>query len=267
MKKTLLALLTLASSQAFAHRLWLESNHIHGGEVLKAELGYGHFPVFEEIPEARLPIFKKGVQLIGKEGSQDLVQKGEKNYQFESKEGLANGSYLLSAEYAPTFWSKGKDGWKKDATLKTYEGAEHCEQSRMYAKQIVNVGHEAADVNDINKPLGHLVEIVPLDNPENVLVGQPFKVKVLYRGEPLVGEYVYATFKGFGTENVAPSHHKMEPQAFVDKTDKNGEVSIIPLRQGLWKAMVDYTTPYQDQAECLKETTYTTLTFQIGHQH
>ncbi|WP_032827294.1 DUF4198 domain-containing protein, partial [Kingella kingae] len=72
----------------------------------------------------------------------------------------------------------------------------YCEQTRMYGKHIANVGHESASTAIISRPLGHLLEIVPLDNPANVHVGEPFKVKVLYKGEPLPNVTLTATFDG-----------------------------------------------------------------------
>ncbi|MDU8023851.1 MAG: DUF4198 domain-containing protein, partial [Neisseria sp.] len=54
---------------------------------------------------------------------------------------------------------------------------------------------------------------------------------------------------------------------FSDTTDDKGEVSIIPLRQGFWKASVEHKADFPDQSVCQKQANYTTLTFQIGHSH
>ncbi|MDO4997665.1 MAG: DUF4198 domain-containing protein, partial [Neisseria sp.] len=118
----------------------------------------------------------------------------------------------------------------------------------------------------ITRPLGHLLEIVPLDNPANIRVGEPFKVKVLYRGEPLPNVTLTATFEGFDLRDHSKTH-KVEAQAFSDTTAADGTVDIIPLRQGFWKANVEYKTDFADQKRCQKESTYSTLTFEIGHTH
>ena len=54
MTKTILltALLAAVTSHAYAHRVWVKTDHAHGGEVLKAQLGYGEFPNFEAIAQA-----------------------------------------------------------------------------------------------------------------------------------------------------------------------------------------------------------------------
>lgn len=265
MKKTLLAALICATTlSAHAHRVWVSADHTHGGEILKAELGYGEFPDFEEIAKERLNIFKPMV-LITDKGKEELVQKGKYNYQFQSKKPVQDGSYLVVGEYQPTFWSKNAAGWKR-TNMTEMTDATYCEQTRMYGKHIANVGHESASKDIISKPLGHLLEIVPLDNPANVHVGDKFKVKVLYKGEPLPNVTLTATFDGFDTSDRSKSH-KVEAQAFSDTTNDKGEVDIIPLRQGFWKANVEYKTDFADQKVCQKEATYSTLTFQIGHTH
>lgn len=266
MKKTfvVMALLGLASLNAQAHRVWVYANHTHGGEILKAELGYGEFPHAEPIAESRLHIFKP-MQLIGPDGKQDMVQKGTYNYQYQSKEAVPDGSYLVTATYQPTFWSKNAEGWKQQ-DMTQMKDATYCEQSSMYGKNVANVGHESADTKVITRPVGQLLEIVPLDNPANIHVGDRFKVKVLFDGEPLAGVPLTATFEGFDTSDRSKSH-KVEAQAFYDTTGDDGTVEIIPLRKGFWKASVEYKTDFPDQKVCQKLAAYSTLTFDIGHSH
>ncbi|EGV35214.1 TPA: DUF4198 domain-containing protein [Neisseria weaveri] len=254
----------MLSTAAHAHRVWVETGHTHGGEILKAELGYGEFPDMEPIAADRLNIFKP-LQLVTAEGKQDLQQKGEHNYQYQSKRPVRDGSYLVIAEYLPTFWSKNAAGWKR-VDMKAMPDATYCEQTRMYGKNIVNVGHESADTAIITKPVGHKLEIVPLDNPANIHVGERFKVKVLFNGEPLPNATLTATFDGFDTSDRSKTH-KVEAQAFSDKTGADGTVDIIPLRQGFWKANVEHSTAYSDPAVCQKQANYSTLTFEIGHAH
>lgn len=265
MKKIILVSLLLAAiNTASAHRVWVSADHTHGGEILKAELGYGEFPDFEPIAKERLDIFKP-LQLITEKGSENLLQKGLYNYQFQSAKPVTEGSYLVVAEYKPTFWSKNANGWKRE-NITQMPDATYCEQTRMYGKHIVNVGHDSASKTVISKPVGHMLEIVPLDNPANVHVGERFKVKVLFNGEPLPNVVLTATFDGFDTSDRSKSH-KVEAQAFSDVTADDGTVDIIPLRQGFWKANVEHKTDFADAKICQKLANYSTLTFQIGHNH
>jgi len=146
MKKTALFIASalLFSTAAHAHRVWVETAHTHGGEYLQAELGYGEFPELEPIAKDRLHIFSKPMQLVTEKGKENLIQKGTFNYQYRSKQPVKDGSYLVIAEYQPTFWSKNSAGWKQ-ASIKEMPDASYCEQTRMFGKNIVNVGHESAD--------------------------------------------------------------------------------------------------------------------------
>ena len=264
-KSSLLTILLCGVAfSANAHRVWVSANHTHGGEILKAELGYGEFPEFEPIAKERLDIFKP-LQLITEKGTENLIQKGLHNYQFESAKPVKDGSYLVVGEYKPTFWSKNANGWKRE-NMTQMPNATYCEETRMYGKFIANVGHESASKDIITRPVGHHLEIVPLDNPANVHVGERFKVKVLFNGEPLPNAVLTATFDGFDTSDRSKSH-KVEAQAFSDVTGDYGTVEIIPLRQGFWKANVEHKTDYPNPKVCQKLANYATLTFQIGHSH
>lgn len=265
MQKLILATLLIgAMTSAAAHRVWVSADHTHGGEILKAELGYGEFPEFSPIAKERLDIFKP-LQLITPKGKENLVQKGMYNYQYQSAKPVAEGSFLVIGEYQPTFWSKNANGWKRE-NIKEMSDATYCEQTRMYGKHIANVGHESASTDVITKQVGHMLEIVPLDNPANVHVGERFKVKVLFKGEPLPNAVVTATFDGFDNSDRSKSH-KVEAQAFYDTTGADGTVDIIPLRQGFWKVNVEHKVDFPDQKVCQKLANYSTLTFQIGHTH
>lgn len=89
------------SLSAHAHRVWVSADHTHGGEILKAELGYGEFPEFEEIAKERLNIFKP-MTLITDKGKEELVQKANTTTNTKAKP-VQDGSYLVVGEYQPTF--------------------------------------------------------------------------------------------------------------------------------------------------------------------
>lgn len=260
MKKLLLATAICAVSfSAQAHRVWVQSEPVKAGEILQADIGYGEFPTLEPIAEKRLSFFDKGMVLVNKDGKQQLVQKGA-NYHYESAKPLQAGSYILAAEYKPTFWSKNAEGWKQADMLGT-PNATYCERTAMYGKSVINVGG-STDLNSVAEVVGHQLEIVPMVNPATVKVGERFKVVVLYQGEPLPNATLTATFKGF--DNADNSHsHKVEAQAFSDTTGEDGTVDIIPLRYGFWKAAVVYETPFEKPSQCQKHKHYASLTFDI----
>ncbi|MFB2537813.1 MULTISPECIES: DUF4198 domain-containing protein [unclassified Acinetobacter] len=249
---------------AVAHEVWVEPEHTHGGEILKANLGYGDFPELKPIAADRQHIFKKPLQLVTAQGTEDLIAvKGGQNYQFQTQKAVENGSYLLLAEYSPTFWSENKDGWKQ-VDMTAMPDAKYCEQTQMYGKNVVNVGHHANSKDIVTKPVGQGLEIVPMDNPANARVGEPFGLKVLFNGEPLANEIVVATFEGFVKKDPNDKVHKLEPQAFSDTTRSDGTVKLYPLRQGFWKVRVVHKSDFPNPQQCQKLASYATLSFVIG---
>lgn len=266
MKHRILATLLLGISLcANAHEVWVSADHTHGGEILKAQLGYGHYPDAEPIAADRLHIFSQPLQLHTPDGKINLVQRGQ-NFEFQTEKPVADGSYILAGQYSPTFWSRNADGWKQQ-NMSQMRDAQYCEQTSMFGKSVVNVGHDSAAKTLISRPVGHTLEIVPLENPANVRVGEALPVRVLFRGEPLPDVTLVATFDGFTHRDPADKSHRLEAQAFSDATNADGVVNIIPLRQGSWKARVVHKVDFPDQAVCQKLATYATLTFDIGHVH
>ncbi|AUZ04481.1 MULTISPECIES: DUF4198 domain-containing protein [Vitreoscilla] len=266
MKKTAVwvVLGLVAAQAASAHEMWAAAKHTHGGEMLQAAIGYGHFPKQEPIVAERLAIFK-AMELVGREGKQTLKQQG-KNYQYVSKKPLKEGSYLLLATYQPTFWSENQQGWKQQSLLQMRD-AHYCEQSAMYGKAVLNIGHGVTDNAVISRPVGQMLEIVPLLNPAKVHVGEKMPVQVLFKGEPLAGATLVATFDGFSPRDSNDKSHALGAQAFSDQTDAQGITHIIPLREGHWKAKVVHKADYANLSECQKLAAYATLTFEIGSAH
>lgn len=269
MKKIIIALAAGLLGSASAHEMWVEAGHTHGGEILKGQIGYGHNFEAAPIPEERLHFFKDGMTLYGAGGrTTKLVQKGEQNYQYETEAPVRDGSYILGATYAPTFWSHDADQKWKQLPLNEYEGAVYCEQTQMFAKNVLNVGHGPLSQSRavVTRPVGHALEIVPMVNPATLKVGEPLRVRVLANGEPVVGADLTATFEGFDV-SYNDENHTQEAQAFFKKTNSKGEVDIIPLRAGLWKAKVIHGMPYSDQSVCQSSKLYATLTFELGMDH
>lgn len=265
MKKLLIASLTalLTAPVAGAHELWVQTGHTHGGEVLEAEIGYGHnfHPV--TIPAERVHFFREGMSLVTDEGTQKLVQDKEKNYLYRTAAPVKEGSYLVTATYQPTFWSKNAAGEWAQKNLQGMPDAVYCEQTQMFGKNVLNVGHDSFGKGLVARPLGHTLEIVPLDNPSAHRVGEAIPMQILFGGEPLADATVTATFEGFDT-SYKEVGHAAEAQAFSKQTDAQGKVDILPLRQGLWKVKVIHKTDYPNAKECQKLAAYATLTFELG---
>ncbi len=67
------------------------------------------------------------------------------------------------------------------------------EKYSKHVKTIFQVGRKLSD--DWRKPLGYLIEFVPLENPYDLNTGDSIAVKLLLNGRPLVNQLVYADFE------------------------------------------------------------------------
>ena len=264
MKKLLVASLLCTASLAQAHDLWVTAPAtLSPSETLKADLSYSHdFPYPDEIPADRLHIFEP-LHITSPDGTKkDLVQQG-KNYQYVSESQLAKGSYVITANYRPTFWSEFADDTWAQGDLTKNPTAVACQQAQMFGKSIVVVdGGE--NLEAIRRPIGQELEIVPLANPNSAKMGKLFPVRVLFQGKPLADEIVTATADTIALMDEEATHDHREPQIFSGKTDKEGKVNIIPLVEGFWKVKVKHKTPFANQKQCLENSLSATLAMQIG---
>ena len=264
MKKLLVASLLCTASLAQAHDLWVTAPAtLSPSETLKADLSYSHdFPYPDEIPADRLHIFEL-LHITSPDGTKkDLVQQG-KNYQYVSESQLAKGSYVLTANYRPTFWSEFADDKWAQGDLTKNPTAVACQQAQMFGKSIVVVdGGE--NLEAIRRPIGQELEIVPLANPNSAKMGKLFPVRVLFQGKPLADEIVTATADTIALMDEEATHDHREPQIFSGKTDKEGKVNIIPLVEGFWKVKVKHKTPFANQKQCHENSLSATLAMQIG---
>jgi len=264
MKKLLVASLLCTASLAQAHDLWVTAPAtLSPSETLKADLSYSHdFPYPDEIPADRLHIFEP-LHITSPDGTKkDLVQQG-KNYQYVSESQLAKGSYVITANYRPTFWSEFADDTWAQGDLTKNPTAVACQQAQMFGKSIVVVdGGE--NLEAIRRPIGQELEIVPLANPNSAKMGKLFPVRVLFQGKPLADEIVTATADTIALMDEEATHDHREPQIFSGKTDKEGKVNIIPLVEGFWKVKGKHKTPFANQKQCHENSLSATLAMQIG---
>ncbi|WP_418184991.1 DUF4198 domain-containing protein [Aliarcobacter vitoriensis] len=239
---------TLSTVQSLAHDFWVDG---YNSSTFKATLGYGHDFTPEKIAEDRVSIFEPLV-LIDKDLKSTTLKNEGENYQYVSKKALDDGSYILKGTYKPTLWTKTSDNkWHIGKTKKDFENAQYCQQTSMFAKNIVNIGNDKSDF--VTKPIGQNLEIIPLDNPANFKVGVPFKIQVLLDGKPAKTVEVKGTFDGFPSNKFA----------FLGTTDLKGEIEITALRSGKWILMTKSKKAYENDT-CDEVAYSASLTFQVN---
>ncbi len=162
----------------------------------------------------------------------------------------SEGTYIVVAQRKEGFSSKTTSGHQMKSK-KELKNVLQCSYSGGYSKAIVNVGNGGGKA--LSKPLGHTLEIVPLDDPSNLKPGDYMSLKVLYKGEPLSVE-IYASYVGFSLDGA---------WAYTTKTNRDGECQIKMLHPGIWLIKVGHRVPYPDPEECDQYSYTSTLTFEI----
>ncbi len=161
-----------------------------------------------------------------------------------------NGAYLTVAARKEAFFTKTTKGYERQSK-KGLKDVIQCGYYGMYAKAVVDV--EKGGGKNLTKPVGHTLEIVPLEDPADLREGDYMPVKVLYNNEPLKTE-LCATYIGFSTESA---------WAYTTKTNKEGMGKIKMLKSGVWLIKAGHTVPYPDPEECDQYSYSATLTFEV----
>ncbi len=116
------------------------------------------------------------------------------------------------------------------------------------AKALFQVGDTPSD--QVLKPIGHTLEIVPEVNPYALRPDRRLPVRVLYRGKPLAGAKV-SVFdqRGNGTPHAEAV------------TDPDGRAVFTVPAKSAWRLNVVWSTPVEGNPKADFDTTFTSLTF------
>ncbi|WP_205749177.1 DUF4198 domain-containing protein [Desulfopila sp. IMCC35008] len=147
----------------------------------------------------------------------------------------AEGTHILCGHRNGIIWSKTTKGWKQESK-KNLKGVLSSGKYEKFAKAIISNGKSDSNYS---KPVGHKLEIVPLDDPQTTSVGKEMKLQVLYDGKPLATE-VYATYDGFSSHT--------NTYAYYSNSGDDGQVAVKLTQPGVWMVRVEHeiTEPTPD---------------------
>lgn len=164
------------------------------------------------------------------------------------------------------------------------------EKYAKHVKAVFQVGEERTA--DWQTRLEYPIEFVPLQNPYEVQEGEALKVQLLWQGEPLAGQLVYAnsvaaahTHERTHADGTAHSHahehstedssmhthdtvaadrsvHQHEAVSF--RTDERGVFTLPALSAGIWYLRTIYLVE-SGAPGLTHESNWATLTFEIPH--
>ena len=252
----LVILLLMVASEVSGHNLWLGLDHYFQrvGGTAKVFLYLAHSLPFADLgrPERMKAFFyldptgeRKEFELKKPDPESSFNEVG---VPLELKK---EGTYVASAAMKPLFMSVTPEG-RKMQSKKGLSDAISCRYVEFFAKAIFHAGKPAG--NAYKSTLGQTIEIVPQEDPGLMKAGDYLPVKVFFEGNPIVGEFVYATYVGFSTR---------EEYAFTTKTDREGIAKIRITNPGIWWVKVPYKRPHHDKSECDVDQYATILTFEI----
>ncbi|MCK4618322.1 MAG: DUF4198 domain-containing protein [Desulfobacterales bacterium] len=245
-------ILVLFCMPASAHFMWINAGDYTPAvkRPVKFTIGWGH--AFAS-PVGNVLYKQKGLEkiyMLDPDGN-ELKIEPINEIEFSVKKPLKKeGAYLAVAKRKEGFSTKTTEGHKRQSK-KGLKNVIQCNYSGMYAKAVVDVGKSGG--KNLTKPVGHTLEIVPLEDPADLREGEYMPVKVLYNSEPLKTE-LHATYVGFSTENA---------WAYTTKTNKDGIGRIKMLKSGIWLIKVGHKVAYPDPDECDQYSYSATLTFEV----
>ena len=260
--KVLLAAIMIAALPVagFSHNLWLNAIDYspdfseRTGAHTKIYFGFGHkFPVNDFLDKGKLIEFK----LIKPNGKSQDLEPGEGGFLATPLIIKKEGAHVVSAATEHGFYTMYLKNGRMNHKMGTKKGLDKVILSlyyENYTKALINVGETTNDA--YSTPVGHGIEIVPMENPYLKKTGDTLKLKVLYKGRPALFCNVFATYAGF-----SPT----EDYAFTNKTNGQGISTIRILKPGHWivKAVVRKPAKKELQDKCIEEKYSATISFEV----
>lgn len=162
------------------------------------------------------------------------------------------GTYVAVATPQNGFSSKTPAGYQRGKSKKDLKDVVECRYSEKNAKALFTVGAPGGDA--FSKPLGHKMEIIPMNDPATIKEGDYLTVKVLIEGKP-ARTNVYGTYAGFSDESGT--------FCYTTRTDKEGVAKIRIIKGGVWLLLAKEEMHYPDASVCDKLSYAASLTFQV----
>lgn len=162
---------------------------------------------------------------------------------------LATKAAVIGGHRKGMIWSKTTQGWKQESK-KNLTGVISSGKYEKFSKALITTAGEEAILTE---PLGHRLEIIPLENHKKIQPGEEFRCQILFDGQPLATE-VMATYAGFSNQP--------DTYAYYSKSDDKGQVAIKITESGTWVVRVQHETDIST-ADYDKEVLRAVLLFSI----
>ncbi|ABK98867.1 DUF4198 domain-containing protein [Pelobacter propionicus] len=173
---------------------------------------------------------------------------------FRAQHDLKSPGTHLSVVVSPAgFSTKTTEGYKQGKSKKDVDNVISCNYSEKFSKALFTVGK--AGGNTFSRTLGHSLEIVPLQDPSAMKVGEVMSVRVLFQGKPLPSATVSGVYAGFSND---PGTF-----AYSTTTNKEGIAKVKLIHNGPWLLLVKQKSAYPDMTVCDAKSYSSALTFSV----
>jgi uncharacterized GH25 family protein len=208
-----------------------------GDTVQLNALSTHYFTVGEELEPAEVNeiyAVKNGV----KSGTDLPLERNTDRVWYEAKYRLTdNTPVIIVGNRKGGYYCLFTDGGYADGTRAEAAAAnpgKTIATARYFAKYSKYYLNPSASDTSFSAPLGHALEIIPLDNPARIRRGSTAKFRVLYNGQPLANADIQATYDYY-------NYKTANAYAQTGKTDTRGEVSFRIDQNGIWIIRVSDT--------------------------
>lgn len=126
------------------------------------------------------------------------------------------------------------------------------------AKSFLQIGDGAAAGNEFSKPIGHTLEIIPLNDPTKFLAGDKLRARVLFKGQPLKDAAISCIPRGKELAGDFDPDHEA-------RTDEKGEAELPLPEANYYLVVVHQKAPEETGEGFSAGTEYgATLTLMVG---
>lgn len=223
---TLAAALSLIAGAATAHEFVVVPDSFEPNGPVTFEAHSTH--VFFEAEEAEA-LDSVSVQLVASGKTVDASLEAKDIYlagQVAAPDG--DLAWLVGHRHAQV-WSRTPEGWKRGGRNDNAD-AVSAGKFEKFSKVLLSDGG-----GDYAAPLGHALEIVPLQDPAAAAAGDTLPVHVLYNGAPIPAT-VTATFGGFSS---VPNTYAFVTDTLTEGEDE-GQAMVRLWSPGVWMVRVEH---------------------------
>lgn len=231
-----LGLILAGTTQTRAHDLKVMASRLvsRPGSDETVYISYGHIlPVGGQIDAETLDDY----HVRTPSGSVTYLKKEGISLQANDVRIEEDGVYQAVAARRPAIWCDVVDADGNHTHLRgprssvTAGTVERATRSQMFAKALIVSGESA---ESLPEPLGHDIEILPLDPPSHWRSEADIPFRVLYQGKPLRNADVVATHIGFKPDGA---------WCYATTTDTDGNLTVRPSQPGTWVLRVKTQRP------------------------